>query len=310
MFVQPTLEHLATHGISIKNLAQVMPFLDQYIQIIAHDNNIDKGRLGDPTYSTDFELRMKLAQEKLEYVLNVQQKERNQSSIYGCLFCRQSCSTKVELFEHLFNEHGLLIGRLDNLVFVDEYLSLLRLKLSQWQCLYCEKIFMSNAILRKHMRKKKHFHINPRNPEYDRFYISNYLITTDLDDEDGDDGDFEDWNESVETSETMCLFEDKLFPSPEECHEHMKSVHRFNLLDIHDFYDRIRLINFIRNKYSTCTCFVCNTSFENSDELKAHYAQASHALSVDSSSPCWTDPCFLFPYYDNDPLLMLDLEAD
>jgi hypothetical protein len=310
MFVQPALQHLATHGISIRNVSQVMPFLDQYIEKIVEDSSIDRNRLGDPTYSTDFDLRAQLAQEKLAQVLNIQQKERNQQSIYGCLFCRQSCTTKFELFEHLFKEHGLLIGRLDNLVFVDDYLSLLRLKLSHWQCLYCEKMFLSNAILRKHMRKKKHFQINPRNPEYDRFYISNYLINTDQDEEDGDDGDFEDWNESVDTAETMCLFEDKIFSSPEECHEHMKSVHQFNLLDIPDFYNRIRLINFIRNKYSTCTCFVCETNFQNSEELKQHYAEASHPLCVDSTSSCWTDPCFLFPYYDNDPLLMLDLEED
>ena len=43
------------------------------------------------------------------------------------------------------------------------------------QCLYCEKHFPAPAVLRKHMRKKKHFKINARNKIYDKFYIINYL---------------------------------------------------------------------------------------------------------------------------------------
>lgn len=43
------------------------------------------------------------------------------------------------------------------------------------QCLYCEKIFTSAQVLRKHMRKKKHFKISARNRQYDRFYVINYL---------------------------------------------------------------------------------------------------------------------------------------
>jgi len=50
-------------------------------------------------------------------------------------------------------------------------------KIQSLQCLYCEKVFKSNAVLRKHMRKKKHFKINSKNHIYDKFYIINYLVS-------------------------------------------------------------------------------------------------------------------------------------
>ena len=44
-------------------------------------------------------------------------------------------------------------------------------------CLFCEKSFKDKASLREHMRKKQHRKINPKNKEYDRFYIINYMVT-------------------------------------------------------------------------------------------------------------------------------------
>lgn len=43
-------------------------------------------------------------------------------------------------------------------------------------CLYCEKVFKSPAVLKVHMRKKRHYKINPKNKDYDRFYLINYLV--------------------------------------------------------------------------------------------------------------------------------------
>jgi hypothetical protein len=37
-------------------------------------------------------------------------------------------------------------------------------------------VFKSYSVLKLHMRKKKHFKIDARNKEYDRFYIINYLV--------------------------------------------------------------------------------------------------------------------------------------
>lgn len=92
----------------------------------------------------------------------------------------------------MFTEHNFNIGLPDNLVHVNEFLDMLEAKLSRYvwtypdhlsiliilcslQCLYCEKTFTSPAVLRKHMRKKKHFKIASKNRQYDRFYVINYL---------------------------------------------------------------------------------------------------------------------------------------
>ena len=49
------------------------------------------------------------------------------------------------------------------------------MSMSSLQCLYCEKVFTAAVVLRKHMRKKKHFKIAPNNRLYDRFYVINFL---------------------------------------------------------------------------------------------------------------------------------------
>jgi hypothetical protein len=74
----------------------------------------------------------------------------------------------------LESEHSFFPGQIHNLVRINQFFYTLRQKLDQKQCIYCEKIFKDSLVLRKHMRKKKHFRVNPRNPLYDQFYIINY----------------------------------------------------------------------------------------------------------------------------------------
>ena len=44
-------------------------------------------------------------------------------------------------------------------------------------CLFCEKEFKEWSILKDHMRKKGHKRLDPKNKEYDRFYVINYLVS-------------------------------------------------------------------------------------------------------------------------------------
>ena len=59
------------------------------------------------------------------------------------------------------------------------YLSLLFLIFSL-QCLFCEKTFKDRPTLRDHMRKKQHKKINPKNKEFDKYYLINYLVGSPL----------------------------------------------------------------------------------------------------------------------------------
>jgi hypothetical protein len=60
-------------------------------------------------------------------------------------------------------------------VFVDELLDRLQERLEKLQCLFCGNLFPDRPTLKEHMRKKQHKTINPKNTEYDKFYMINYL---------------------------------------------------------------------------------------------------------------------------------------
>ncbi|KAI9205862.1 uncharacterized protein BJ171DRAFT_567167 [Polychytrium aggregatum] len=337
------LEHLKQdHQIVFKDYHHVMPYLEKYVNYWASRLNetsldqvaaltLETNQSGDPIYSfgeesnqEDKELRDRLQREKLNEMLAIQERERHHDSALPrkCLFCKLVCDNRSALFKHMFNEHGFNIGLPDNLVEVNEFLDTLQTKLSGLQCLYCEKIFKTSAVLRKHMRKKKHFKINPRNHSYDRFYIINYLEPGknwesfendkyDSDEERRENDEWEDWDEPVEMEATMCFFDETMFPTPEECSEHLKSHHDFDLKRISldrslDFYGLIRLINYIRRATSLSKCFSCDLELSSMAELVEHFQSSGHASEQAipaSDGVFWSDPQFLFPTYENDPLL-------
>lgn len=89
---------------------------------------------------------------------------------------------------------------------------------------------------------------------------------------------------------------------------HMKEHHGFHFTSLKeengwDFYDCVRLINYIRRSTSFLKCFNCQYQAKNFSELKQHFSDSSH----DGSSPdksLWNDAIYLFPTYESDPLLM------
>ncbi|KAJ3094708.1 hypothetical protein HDU96_001518, partial [Phlyctochytrium bullatum] len=200
------LSHLrVAHDVHVRDPDHVMPYLERYIAVWAKRMREGRctgrgvglgwttGRGGEKTVDEeDMEIRRALQREKLNEKLQIQDRERRSDALEPrrCLFCRHPCPDRATLFRHMFSEHGFNIGLPDNLVEVQEFLEILHGKLAKFvslpsllfltshrslQCLYCEKTFKTAAVLRKHMRKKKHFKINPRNHTYDRFYLVNYL---------------------------------------------------------------------------------------------------------------------------------------
>ncbi|KAI9343651.1 hypothetical protein BDR26DRAFT_1006345 [Obelidium mucronatum] len=82
--------------------------------------------------------------------------------------------TRANLFSHMSTEHSFHLGSPLNLIQIDEFFTVLEKKMGQGICIYCEGQFPDTIVLRRHMRKKKHFHVNPMNLNYDRFYVVNY----------------------------------------------------------------------------------------------------------------------------------------
>ncbi|KAI8640574.1 hypothetical protein BD408DRAFT_347794 [Parasitella parasitica] len=310
--------------------------ITEYAQLEPLANNV---YVIDPEKcALDKDIREEMQRTKLNEVLKTQQNERETDSKAPrkCLFCKIVCENRAILFKHMFAEHNFNIGLPDNLVQVNEFLDTLDAKLSKLQCLYCEKTFTSPAVLRKHMRKKKHFKIASKNRQYDRFYVINYLEpgknwesfendNYDSDDEKKDEyvygenitsdtthmlyyRSWADWEEDVQES-TMCLFDTQVLSSPKETLEHMKTVHHFDLTELGkskelDFYQIIRLINFIRHQSSLGTCFSCGKVTDSETELEEHLKQEDCiAKFVPMDAPFWIDPRYLIPTYENDPLL-------
>lgn len=105
-----------------------------------------------------------------------QELERRDTSFSQCcLFCRNVFDgCHADLFNHMAHFHNFSVGQPNNLVFVKELLALLERKLDSLMCIFCEKTFKTRDVLKEHMRKKMHKKINPKNAEYDKFYMVNY----------------------------------------------------------------------------------------------------------------------------------------
>ncbi|KAI8100144.1 uncharacterized protein BX664DRAFT_322990 [Halteromyces radiatus] len=327
------VQHLKTeHSLVFLNLHHMYMALDAYLSrwasVLRTGDTLQEHAVLDtdvyvidPSQSDlDKKIREDIQLEKLNEILKIQQREREYDSKQPrkCLFCKIVCDSRTLLFKHMFSEHNFNIGLPDNLVNVNEFLDLLETKLTKLQCLYCEKTFTSPAVLRKHMRKKKHFKIASKNRQYDRFYVINYLEPGknwenfehdhfDSDDEKKDES-WADWEEEV-SEPTMCLFDDQVLPSPKEVLLHMKTTHAFDLSAIrkekgYDFYRTVILINYIRHQSSLSKCFSCGEKVQDFSNLVRHMEiKGCIQAFVSEDAEFWKDPRYMLPIYENDPLL-------
>ncbi|XP_075414684.1 zinc finger protein 277 [Tenrec ecaudatus] len=271
-------------------------------------------------------LREELQKQRLKEILEQQQQERNDTSFYGvCMFCNVEFSgNRSVLLNHMAREHAFNIGLPDNIVNCSEFLCTLQKKLDNLQCLYCEKTFRDRNTLRDHMRKKQHRRINPKNREYDRFYVINYLELgksweeVQLEDDrellDHQEDDWSDWEEHPVSA--VCLFCEKQAETIETLYVHMEDAHEFNLLKIKaelglNFYQQVKLVNFIRREVHQCRCYGCQVKFKSKADLRTHMEETKH-ISLLPERPTWDQLQYYFPTYENDSLLctLSDSEGD
>ncbi|CAK8688679.1 unnamed protein product [Clavelina lepadiformis] len=125
----------------------------------------------------DKKLREELQLTQLKKLLLRQEFERKDETFSRmCPFCTKFFQgNRIILFNHMNEDHNFNIGHPDNIVNVREFMDEIQVKLDALQCLYCEKVFKDRASLREHMRKKAHRRLNPKNKDYDKYYIINYL---------------------------------------------------------------------------------------------------------------------------------------
>nr|XP_020666116.1 zinc finger protein 277 [Pogona vitticeps] len=265
----------------------------------------------------DRALREELQQQRLKDILEQQQQERYDADFCGiCLFCdKEFTGNRSLVLNHMANDHAFNIGLPDNIVNCKEFLDLLQKKLSSLQCLYCEKIFRDKNTLRDHMRKKQHRRISAKNREYDRFYIINYLefgkSWEEVQSEDdrellpNQEEDWSGWEEHPLCA--VCLFCEKQADTTEKLYVHMKESHGFDLLQIKsehglNFYQQVKLVNFIRREVHQCRCYSCLKKLPSKKELVTHMEEAKHITLLPARS-MWDQPQYYFPTYENDTLL-------
>ncbi|XP_064605513.1 zinc finger protein 277-like isoform X2 [Liolophura sinensis] len=269
----------------------------------------------------DKDLRQFLQKQKLAKVLDQQERERNDDTFSkDCVFCRKNFSgRRADLINHMASQHDFNIGSPDNLVFVDEFLDIIQSKLNNLLCLYCEKLFKDRWTLKEHMRKKHHRRINPENKTYDKFYVINYLelgknwekIKLEEEDScesetDDDESETSEWTEDP-SSQAVCLFCTFSSSSSEKINKHLHELHDFDLEGIKrerglNFYQQVKLVNFIRRQIHQCLCYGCSSKFQSKQDLLDHMHSESHIRQL-PKEPLWDQPEYFFPTYENDNLL-------
>ncbi|XP_073253229.1 zinc finger protein 277-like [Porites lutea] len=255
-------------------------------------------------------LREDLQRQRLEDVLECQQRERSDTHFSRtCLFCKQHFEgNRTSLFSHMTSDHGFNVGLPDNLVNVNEFLDVLEQKLTSLHCLFCEKLFKDRTSLKDHMRKKQHKKINPKNKEYDRFYMINYLelgkTWEDIQNEneveenelrtDGsaDEDDWSDWKGDLPPS--VCLFCEASFPVTGEVLQHMRDEHSFDFLTIKrslglDFYHQVKVVNYIRRQMYKKNCVKCHENFPSRIAVLEHMTKEQH-FTLPEDKTVWDQP--------------------
>ncbi|KAM6384707.1 zinc finger protein 277 isoform 1-T1 [Alca torda] len=262
-------------------------------------------------------LREQLQQKRLREILEQQQRERYDTSFRSmCMFCDQEFTgNRSVLLNHMAREHAFNIGLPDNIVNCYEFLAVLQEKLDNLQCLYCEKVFRDKNTLKDHMRKKQHRRINAKNKEYDKFYIINYLefgkSWEEVQSEDDREllcnveEDWSDWEEHPVCA--VCLFCEQQADTTEKLYLHMQKSHGFDFPKIKsehglNFYQQVKLVNFIRREIHHCRCYKCQEKFQSKEGLISHMEETKHVTFLPPRST-WDQPQYYFPTYENDTLL-------
>ncbi|XP_035205709.1 zinc finger protein 277-like isoform X2 [Stegodyphus dumicola] len=137
------------------------------------------------------------------------------------------------------------------------------------------------------MRKKQHKRINPKNKNFDKFYVINYLeygktwtdVQNETDDgsqEESDDKEIELMDCEVENLAFVCLFCDNNILDFEETLNHMK------------VYEK--------------ECINCDLKFNFHNELLKHMVESGH-ISILPDPAKWNQPLYYFSTFENDNLL-------
>jgi len=116
-------------------------------------------------------------------------------------------------------------------------------------------------------------------PETDGVTTCSYASSSEESEEDGEEI-WDDWVEDV-PNDAQCLFCEMVSSSPSACMEHMSSDHDFNFRALQiewslDFYESVKLVNFIRQQVKERICIRCGEQQDSENNLLAHMKSQGH----------------------------------
>lgn len=275
------------------------------------ESSVDYYMLAPESLPEDQMLRERLTMTRLNKVLLVQAKERSDNVFSRqCLFCRKIFTgNRAVFFEHLVEDHNFNVGHPDNLVFVHDFLDDIEDKLKALKCLFCDNLFTDWDAMKEHMRKKGHKQLDPDSKRYDRYYLINYLehgrtfrsVDTVHVSWENEEKDTSDW---VEKSESLiCLFCDTKAEEFDDLTQHMDNAHKFffTLMASLPFYQKIKLVNYIRRSVRDNTCFSCAQTFDDFVQLSNHLIESEHTRQLPDKD--WDREDNFIPVLKDDLLL-------
>ncbi|XP_042481349.1 probable protein arginine N-methyltransferase 3 [Macadamia integrifolia] len=118
---------------------------------------------------------------------------------------------------------------------------------------------------------------------------------------------WEDWNTDEENSDSdfLCLFCNSKYSSIETLWEHCSSNHHFDFRRIRrtlglDFYDSLKLINYVRSQVAANICWSCGATCQSNKDLQNHLHEP---VNLKDSKLLWEDDKYLRPHMQEDSLL-------
>lgn len=125
------------------------------------------------------------------------------------------------------------------------------------------------------------------------------------------DSNWSDWHGDQETLTCLFCSHNEIDFSKLKVHmAHSHQVDFDNETASMTFYDRVKIVNFIRRKMYLSQCIRCDEQFKKSADLRAHLNESNHCCIGDRKQ--WDLPQYFFPTYEDDGILcsLDDTELD
>lgn len=125
------------------------------------------------------------------------------------------------------------------------------------------------------------------------------------------DSDWSGWE--GDKQDMICLFCPQNELDTNKLKMHMLNKHKFDFDKVTEsltFYDRVKIVNFIRRKVYLLHCIWCDEEFQSTDLLQLHLTERNHYCLDDRKK--WDLPEYFFPTYEDDGFLcsLDDTELD